>query len=360
VLAREGLSDQVKVIGGGRVTDGYVVTQEVKKHLVMHLQETHKIFVYAFGDSPLDLPMLRRANEAIVVVGEESSRSQSMDKVLLDAISNHGLVAHQVVLPASAVPRLDITRLPLVKFTDKAFVEGLLCRRGQEPQEVLKKELLPSKTECITQHKLQLTIAKNTAAVKVLSTPMRDAAVKGPGLRAAHAAVGRYLATEYMAATIGVEEYDMMHVQGGTTKGHRILNEAQTLIVALMRGGEPMALGVNDVFPCAPLLHATRAQHVSSTQLIGMRTVVLVDSVVNTGRTMLKFVHHIQALHPTIRIIMVGGVVQAEAVAEDSTLMALTHGEQISFVALRKSENNYLGTGGTDTGNRLFNTTYLA
>ena len=38
VLEREGLSKEVKVIGGGRITDGFVVTAVVKAALVARLR----------------------------------------------------------------------------------------------------------------------------------------------------------------------------------------------------------------------------------------------------------------------------------------------------------------------------------
>lgn len=59
--------------------------------------------------------MLREGDEAIVVVGEEQTRSKTMDTVLADAIGNHGLRAHQTLLPSHAPPRLDTARLPIFK-----------------------------------------------------------------------------------------------------------------------------------------------------------------------------------------------------------------------------------------------------
>ncbi|KAB8199091.1 hypothetical protein BDV34DRAFT_233386 [Aspergillus parasiticus] len=53
------------------------VTPEVMEALVGHLNKEHRLDVWAFGDSPLDLKMLSRADKAIVVVREEATRSQS-------------------------------------------------------------------------------------------------------------------------------------------------------------------------------------------------------------------------------------------------------------------------------------------
>ena len=57
VFKREGLSDSVEVIGGGQIRNGYVVTAGVKGLLARRLQKVHNAYVWAFGDSPLDLPM---------------------------------------------------------------------------------------------------------------------------------------------------------------------------------------------------------------------------------------------------------------------------------------------------------------
>jgi phosphoserine phosphatase len=72
IVTRARLADRVLVIGGGRVADGLVVTLAVKGGLVSLLQDQHNITVWAFGDGPPDLPMLSRADKAVVVVGENT------------------------------------------------------------------------------------------------------------------------------------------------------------------------------------------------------------------------------------------------------------------------------------------------
>ncbi|WEW55965.1 hypothetical protein PRK78_001400 [Emydomyces testavorans] len=335
VLEREGLSKRVKVIGGGRIADGFVVTAAVKGALIARLQDTHRAYVWAFGDSPLDLNMLSKADEAIVVVGEERTRSKSMDAALINAISNGGLRARQVVLPKNAPPRYDTTKLPIVQLTEDEFINSILCRRN------------------LVVH------ATNRNAAKLLMTPMRDAKVAGPVLREAHRRAGWYLATEFLADIIGVEEWQIPHVQGHHTSGYRLLHERETVIVALMRGGEPMALGISDVFPLAMFVHASCSSDIKNHHLQGKLTVILVDSVVNSGKTVLQFVQHIRNLHNTIRIVVVAGVVQAQCVSGGGLTQELARYAIISTVALRLSENKFSGKGTTDTGNRLFNTTHL-
>ena len=128
-----------------------------------------------------------------------------------------------------------------------------------------------------------------------------------------------------------------------------------------MRGGEAMAFGVNDALPLATFVHASRLDDIKLHHLQGQRTVVLVDSVVNSGKTVVQFVQHIRNLQPTIRIVVVAGVIQAQSIGSGGSLtQALTHHtETIALVALRLSNNKFTGRGTTDTGNRLFNTTHL-
>jgi len=340
VLEREGLSETVKVIGGGRVADGFVVTAEVKATVVSRLRDIHHMYVWAFGDSVLDLPMLSKADQAIVVVGEEQTRSKTMDAALLNAIDNDGLRARQALLPSNVPPRLDTTKLPLIQLTDPELIDSIIHRRSRHPL-------------------LQVLHATDRNAAKLLMTPMRDATVAGPALREAHSRVGWYLATEFLTEMIGLEEYPIPHVQGHQTSGYRLCHEKKTSIVALMRGGEAMALGVNEAFPRATFIHAKRPEDIEPNHLLRQHAVVLVDSVVNSGKTVVNFVQHIRSLHPTIRIVVVAGVVQAQSVSEGGSTHALARHTNFSLVALRLSDNKFTGRGTTDTGNRLFNTTYL-
>lgn len=74
------------MIGGGRISDGFVVTAAVKAGIVSHLRNAAHLYVWAFGDSPLDIPILKEADQAIVVVGDKRTRSLSMDDALSKAI----------------------------------------------------------------------------------------------------------------------------------------------------------------------------------------------------------------------------------------------------------------------------------
>ena len=337
VLEREGLSE-VKVIGGGRIVDGFVVSAEVKGSLVTRLREAYHTYVWAFGDSSLDLDMLSKADQAIVVVGDEQSRSQTMNAALENAIHNHGLQARQILLTKNALPRLDNVKLPVVNLTEPDFVQSILR----------------------THEDLQVLCAIDKNAAKLLATAMRDAANAGPHLRNTHRRVGYYLAIEFLTDVIGLENCPIQHVLGSQTNGYQLLHEKKTTIVALMRGGEPMASGISDAFPLTMFVHANNAADIKTHHLQEQSTLILVDSVINTGRTIVEFVQHVRKLHATIRIVVVAGVIQAECVSGSKTSLNRSLANKAShLIALRLSETKFTGTGKIDTGNRLFNTTHL-
>jgi hypothetical protein len=113
-------------MAGGRLSDGYFITGDVKIALVRHAQEVHSLSVWAFGDSSLDLGMLKMADQAVVVVGEEATRSRTMDSPLEEAIDKDGLRSRQLLLPKNVSPRLDIVKLPVVQLTDAEFIAEMV------------------------------------------------------------------------------------------------------------------------------------------------------------------------------------------------------------------------------------------
>jgi uracil phosphoribosyltransferase len=139
--------------------------------------------------------------------------------------------------------------------------------------------------------------------------------------------------------------------------GYRLLHEEQTLIVPLMRGGESMAFGINDAFPLAMFLHAKNPTDIMSDHLRGRCNLILVDSVINTGKSVIEFVEHIHSLDAKMPIVVVAGVVQCDSIARMNK--ELTGHIKPTIIALRDSENQYTGKGATDTGHRLFNSTHL-
>jgi uracil phosphoribosyltransferase/phosphoserine phosphatase/adenylate kinase len=334
VLEHLGLSERVSVIGGGRISDGFVVTASVKAALVNRLQEVHRMYVWAFGESPLDIEMLCEADEAIVVSSRNNSRPQTMDAALSRAIDS-GLRAHQVLLPSNAPPRLSIDVLPLVHFAQSENHGPLQTASHHEKPRPRNFSIIRS---VLSRRRLRILHASRRTAASLLLTPTRDPVVSGPGLREAYRHIGWYLGTEFLGSAIGLEKLTIEHGQGHNTSGYRLLHEQQTLIVALMGGGEPMAFGINDAFPLATFLHARSPDDIEPEHLQDNEAVVLVDSLINSGKTIMEFVQAIRKMHATIRIVVAAGIVQAEFMS-GGELEALGRYGNVSLIALQLSDN---------------------
>lgn len=155
----------------------FVVTPAVDGALVSRLQGMYRLHFWALGHSTLDLPMLRQADNAFVVVGRENEPSESMELNILTAIDAGGLQACQILLPPTVTPRLDHSRLPLASLADDRLIESIF-RRGASR-----------------------AVIRATAkdAAKPLMTPMRDARIAAPDLRERHRLCGMYLAIEYLS-----------------------------------------------------------------------------------------------------------------------------------------------------------------
>jgi uracil phosphoribosyltransferase len=322
---------------------GYVVTPEVKSQIVAHLQEKHGLFVWAFGDGLVDMPMLKQAHRSIVVTRDDPTRSQLMGTALQQAVDQDDLFARQLVFEtdtSAAYPREELVSvLPAVDLFTRRFDDEML------------------RSPPLSERFIEAT---GKTASQLLCSSTRDRNVSSVALRKAHKRAGWYLAVEYLTHAIGLEKYTIQTVQGKPTNAFRLKEEAKTLIVPLMRGGEPMAMGVSEAFPLATFVHAKVPSDLQAKHLNDQATVILVDWVINTGKGILEFVKHIRRLNSDIRIFIVAGVVQEGATKGVSDLVrALTYCEPNSLVALRLSTTKYTGKGKTDTGHRLFNTTHL-
>lgn len=64
------LSDHVRVIGGGRISDGFVVTALARAAMVKRLREDHGLRVIAFGMQEEDVPMLEAAEPDGILVAQ--------------------------------------------------------------------------------------------------------------------------------------------------------------------------------------------------------------------------------------------------------------------------------------------------
>ena len=275
----------------------------------------------------------------MIVVGDEQTRSRTMEGELTLAIEEGRFTAYQAVLARETSPRLSTSILPLVDLNGRQFWDGVVLGHSG---------VVPS-----------ITHFTETRLSRMLATPMRDAANSGPVLRQAHWQTGRYLALQTLPDLLGIEEYMIQHVQGHQVAGSRVAQQDKTLIVALMRGGEPMALGVSEVLPSASFLHAYLPEDIKSEHVEAIPTIILVDSVINSGQTIVDFVQRLEMLCQALCTVVIAGVVQSEAIAKLEVLQSSLHHQKLHLVARRLSTNKFTGRAGTDTGNRLYHTERL-
>lgn len=80
---------------------------------------------------------------------------------------------------------------------------------------------------------------------------MRNALIVGPVLQDAHVQMGKYLATHLTTQVAVLKNYTIPYVQGTNTIGYQLKAENRTLIVARLRGGEPIARGDYQALPQA-------------------------------------------------------------------------------------------------------------
>lgn len=171
----------------------------------------------------------------------------------------------------------------------------------------------------------------------------------------AYAELGRFLAYQ-VVQQFELEEYQIQHCEG-PRPGVRIRDEGRIGIVCLMRAGLYLAHGCRAVLRRSPLhlfsperdkgLNPKELEELAGSRL---DTLILVDSVVNTGKTIRPIFAQAKAIGIKKVIVMAGvaPVTQGTSIAEDHP--------DVAFYFARLSHNSYVGKGGTDTGNRLFGT----
>lgn len=176
----------------------------------------------------------------------------------------------------------------------------------------------------------------------------RQADLAGPALADAHREVGCRLAGS-VAQHLILEHVAINHVVGASS-GVRIKPGSEPIIVAVMRAGLFLAEGIWSAMPSSSFVlydGDVSLQAIPARE----RTVVIVDSVINTGRSIREVLSAVRLLEPS-------KIVVAALVAYRSNLEMLV-GEfpDVDFHVARMSDRSYVGRGGTDTGARLFGTT---
>lgn len=188
----------------------------------------------------------------------------------------------------------------------------------------------------------------NKNAVQLLATQSRRADIAATELCHIHYEMGKFLSYQILDE-FDMIEIDIQHVQG-IKKGVELANKNEVVIITLMRAGLYAAEGVRSVFKDSVfILENSNIADICSKHDFNNKIIIIVDAVINTGKSILKVIQNLEKSNYK-KIIVVTLIMQAEA------LKFADNYPNISFYALRISENKYKGVGSTDTGNRLFNT----
>ena len=331
-LAANRLLEQVSLIAGNRMgSHDYVVDVAAKGAVVSELRKRNGgVHIIAFGDSKLDELMLVAADRSYIVLDSKCNRSLE-PRIRSVAGTPAGFRSYQLVFGSNLGDGpLGTPPLPLHTGLQMGSLSALLS------------ELCSCKLNFLRDF-------TTDRAAQLLATRSRQAEISGPLLQVVHVAMGRFVA-ERLAAELETCVVPITHVQGGVVEGVGIMDEAQIAIFAMMRGGEPMARGVYEVFPQATFLHWDgKALPKAISEHAIDRTVILVDSVINSGKSVKDALNMLSG--HCKRVFVVAGVTQEEA-----SKRLPTEFPAVRFFTLRVSKNQYTGKGSTDTGNRLFGT----
>ena len=192
-------------------------------------------------------------------------------------------------------------------------------------------------------------------SMQVMATKSRDSTLPGHDLSQVHQKMGEYLG-QHIVGLIGLEDIEFQHVQGIRT-GPALSTKNSIVILPLLRAGLFAGLGIWDSLPSAAFVPITpiRGEELSNSQIKGMPSlndmiVIVTDAVINTGESLQPVLRWIldQSPHNVIVSSLVTPVPTAERLALEYP--------NVEWVHARVSHNQYVGKGGTDTGNRLFNT----
>lgn len=237
------------------------------KYYVVKILREHGYIIYAYGDSKIDLYMLREANRGTLYIGKRISRSLKKESLAgLKLIYDHSLV--------------------ILEYED-------------------------------------FDTASDIAICK------SNSGINGNRLAVAHMRLGEKLGTRIS----------------------EMFPDESTAILVLERGGRFFGDGIYIGF--GGTFHYINPKTDKIPKLDTDR-VIIVDSVINTGKSLMKIIEHIRELNPKITVIIAANVIQAEAIKLFNNYLVF---------AIRISKNSFIGRNqvkqigitGPDTADRLFN-----
>lgn len=256
-----------KKLNFNKIYAGYEISEETK-YFVCKFFKKERI-VNAYGDSKIDIPMIKESNNGYLILFDKLSRS-------LEGVDIKG-------------------------------IKTLFC----EPY------ILENKTDI------------NELVKKTKS----DSGICGNELANTHFKLGQMLGDVLKTVT----------------------NEEKTTIVSILRGGLFLSNGIYSKVNGHIQLYNDKLESDFKIENSLDDTVILVDSVINSGDTILKLINKIKENNNIKNIIIVACVIQEEALKKIDKYQVLTvRTSKNKFVGAKVSKQ--IGDKGPDTSDRLFNT----
>lgn len=188
----------------------------------------------------------------------------------------------------------------------------------------------------------------NSPMMRLVVNEARQVRVYGPALAEVHRSIGRALATA-LATDFMLEEVAIDHV-AGLSMGVQIKSGAEPIIIAILRAGLFLAEGIWMALPGSSLALYGQKSELEAVPSSG-RVVVVVDSVINTGKSIRGVLECVAKSNP-LKISVAAVVAYKPSLDE-----LIVDFPNVDFHVARVSDRSYVGNGSTDTGSRLFCTT---
>ena len=193
----------------------------------------------------------------------------------------------------------------------------------------------------------------NRKSIQILATQSRRIDITPWELSCVHQEMGKLMAYQIIEE-IELEDCEINHPQGKKL-GKCIKDEENIIILSLVRAGIYISNGIRYVFQKSPTYHisSNRSEGLSKQEFEKLpsfkdRIVILADSVINTGETIIPIIQQILLMNPK-EIIITCLVIFHETAEKLEKLFP-----DVKFYFARSSTNFYIGKGKIDTGNRLF------
>lgn len=179
-----------------------------------------------------------------------------------------------------------------------------------------------------------------------LNVKSRDKKIKNNNLASLHILIGEALGRAMLDfRPLYANSFET--VQGVQCTAEKV-NKSNITIVVLMRAGLYVGQGVRNILDSEDQIFIL-SNNVEDVDLgyIDGRDVIVIDSVINTGETIVKYIDRFQSAKSVSCISMV---------MQSCFKKIASQYPYVLFLTSRVSENYYIGKGATDTGNRLFGT----